>query len=599
VALVAFVAFAGTLDNGFVNWDDFHNYVGNRAYQGLGWANLCWAWTTFWMGVYQPLSWMLAELEYLATGLNPRGYHLTNLLLHTACSVVLYALVLALLDRCNIRARSDPSFRRDQVVSAGLATAVFAVHPLRVEPVAWASGQAYLPCALFAMVSILCYLQANSGTESNGTCRRELWLTVSISLFLASLLSKAASLSLPIVLVILDVYPLRRFTILSWPGTKPGDWRPWVEKIPYVALSLIFAVIATSATRFDHTLFDVNETGGIMGRLALGSYSAWFYLVKTLWPTNLHAFPLRPQPLDWTQPLFVLGLLGVILVSLYLYKKRTQWPGLLAAWTAYLVILTPVSGLVTYGRQLTGDRYSYLAMMPWVVLAAGSSLLWIRAPDLSTSRRQLRQASMLVLGLAWVTSLMGLTWRQCQTWENSRTLWTHAINHGGKEDADLHNNLGVGWAEVGDFDSAVCELKQAVRLNPDRQEWFVNLANAQSQKGDLDGALKTLRVASLRWPDQVRIRGLFGKLLFQQGRYEDAASEYQAVVRLQPEAWSAHLYLAYVLAQGGWYTAAANQYAEALRLSPDDAEAQRGWSKLRRLLKPPDHAKSSKPSEGG
>ena len=370
VALVAFVAFAGVLDNGFVAWDDLDNYVDNHAYQGLGWGNVSWAWTTFWMGVYQPLSWMLAELGYIVSGLNPRGYHLTSLLLHTACSVVLYALSLALLDRCNTKARSDPSFRRDQVVSAGLATAVFAVHPLRVEPVAWASGQAYLPCALFAMLSVLCYLQANQGTESYGTRRRALWLAASISLYTASLLSKAASLSLPIVLVILDVYPLRRLDAWSWPGKKPGSWRPWVEKIPYVALSLIFAVIATSAKRFDHTLVDVDETG-LMGRLALGSYSAWFYLVKTLWPTNLHAFPMRPQPLDWTQPPFVLSVLGIILVSFCLYKKRRKWPGLLTAWIAYLVILTPMSGLVTYGRQLTGDRYSYLVMIPWVVFAAG------------------------------------------------------------------------------------------------------------------------------------------------------------------------------------------------------------------------------------
>ncbi len=172
VALLAFVAFVGILDNDFVTWDDTDNFLGNAAYQGLGFRQIYWAWTTFWMGVYQPLGWMLAECEYMISGLNPRGYHLASLFLHMACAVALYVLVFTLLRYCQEVQRGHVYSQGDQFVLAGLATGLFIVRPLRVEPVAWVSGQAYLPCAFFTILSILCYLKAhkpgkNPGPEAN------------------------------------------------------------------------------------------------------------------------------------------------------------------------------------------------------------------------------------------------------------------------------------------------------------------------------------------------------------------------------------------------------------------------------------------------
>ncbi len=241
LALFVIYAFSPALNNGFVDWDDIPNFLGNPYFHGLGAAQVKWAWTTFWLGVYQPLAWLLFEAQYVFCQLDPRGYHLTSLLLQVANAVVLYVLTVALLVRC----RTDSCLESPWTccLSAGLATALFAVHPLRVEAVAWASCQPYLPCILFSMLAVLAYLRAFPMDSSP----RWGWLVGSFLLFVAALLFKALAVSLPAVLLILDVYPLRRFR----DGT--GRWfgasarRALLEKVPFVMVSLLFMGLTIAA----------------------------------------------------------------------------------------------------------------------------------------------------------------------------------------------------------------------------------------------------------------------------------------------------------------------------------------------------------------
>ena len=199
------------------------------------------------------------------------------------------------------------------------------------------------------------------------------------------------------------------------------------------------------------------------------------------------------------------------------------------------------------------------------MVCPGLSAYWPAKPPAATC---------LALGLVWGTTLIVLPGANA-SWENSGTLWTHAVRHGAAEVADLHNNLGVWSAKDGDLDAAVTELKQAVWLRPDYRESYVNLAHALSQKGELDKAITTLTIATWRWPDHVHIRGLLGKALFQVGRYAESADQYATIARLCPDKSFAHLFLGHVLARRGRYAEAADQYTEALRLSPEDQEARR------------------------
>jgi len=216
IAVVTFAAFLPTLQNQFVAWDDGKNLLNNYHYRGLGWTQLRWMWTTH-RGHYIPLTWMTFGLDYLLWGMNPVGYHLTNLLLHVANAVVFFFVVRRLLTR----ALSSPSERGYALaVSAGVAALVFAIHPLRVESVAWATERRDVLSGLLYLLTILVYLRASERGE-----RGRGWYWGAVAVFVLALLSKSMVVNLPVVLLILDVYPLRRL------GGALGWWREPARRV--------------------------------------------------------------------------------------------------------------------------------------------------------------------------------------------------------------------------------------------------------------------------------------------------------------------------------------------------------------------------------
>src|SRR5437867_6155241 len=235
IALVTFAAFLPVLQNQFVDWDDQRNFLDNHHYRGLGWTHLRWMWWTTHMGHYIPLTWMTLGLDYLLWGLNPLGYHLTSLLLHAANAVVFFFVVRRLLTR----ALSSPSERGYALaVSAGVAALGFAIHPLRVESVVWVTERRDVLSGLFYLLTILIYLRA-----CEGGARGRGWYWLSVAVFVGALLSKSMVVNLPVVLVILDVYPLRRLGgSIGW-RSEPAR-RVYVEKVPFVRLAAAASAIA-------------------------------------------------------------------------------------------------------------------------------------------------------------------------------------------------------------------------------------------------------------------------------------------------------------------------------------------------------------------
>jgi len=455
LALIVIAAFIPALDNGFVEWDDTDNFLDNPFYRGLGMAQVKWAWSTFWVGVYQPLAWSLFGAQYVFWKLDPRGYHLTSLFFHAANAVVLYVLTVTLL----IRRRPGFFLKSPWVCAtgAGLATALFAVHPLRVEAVAWASCQPYLPCALFSMLAVLAYLRAFPMDSSP----RWGWLVGSFVLFVTALLFKAAAVSLPALLLILDVYPLRRF------GDGPGRWfgsparKVWLEKVPFVLVSLVFMGLAIAARPQSQVSIEHYDP---KANIAQACYGIWFYILKTALPLDL--IPLYPFPsaMNWLAPSFLLPILETLAMSVGLFLLRRRWPGLLAVWLSYLVILAPNSGLIrTSNNQIAADRYSYMATLGWVMLAAACLCrLWQTA-----TRTRPGAILMITLSLGALLGLVPMTWDQCGIWRNSETFWTHTLNHGaGSNSWQAHANLGLALSRQRKFEGAAYHNAEAVRLNP-------------------------------------------------------------------------------------------------------------------------------------
>ena len=268
-ALVTFAAFLPTLNNQFVDWDDHHNLLDNPHYRGLGWTQIRWMWTTFHMGHWLPLTWMSFGLDYLVWGLEPLGYHLTSLVLHATSAAVFYLVARRILGL----ALPDPNDRGQAGLdlSAGFAALLFALHPLRAESVAWATERRDVLLGLFYLLTILAYLRAcERGERGRG------WYWGAVGLFACALLSKSMAVSLPAVLLILDVYPLRRL------GGRMGWWseparRVYLEKIPFVLLgggASAIAIIALFQIHNTESLADLT----VLGRLAISAYGLCFYL---------------------------------------------------------------------------------------------------------------------------------------------------------------------------------------------------------------------------------------------------------------------------------------------------------------------------------
>lgn len=568
VVSVSAIPFLPVLSNGFVAWDDHQNFLRNEGFRGLGREQLRWAWTTYLMGVYQPLGWMILEAEYGAWGLEPWGYHLVSLLIHAANAGVLYALTAALILRAYPRVaagRPGPVLR-----TAAMAAILFAVHPLRAEVVAWVSAQSYLPSIFLFMLALLAYL----GAHPEGGPTRTRWNIAALLLFVAALLCKAVAVSLPVVLLILDVSPLRRLGGgRNWFGAAAR--RVWVEKLPFAAVGLIGIAFAVRARRYDGVIVSLQEVG-LTSRLAQAGYGACFTIVKTVLPRGLSAYYPRPDPISWNELPFLASLTAVGAISAALILARRRWPGLLAAWAGYLVMLAPSAGFVQIRYQLVGDRYSYLASLAVVpVLASGLGRL-------GRSRRMaLLRAGVVSVAIA---SLSVLTWRQCATWHDSESLWRHVVRHVGSDSVLARNNLGFALAERGWVEEALAQFAEAQRIDPHNPDVHRNLGKALGLQGRLSESVAQYAEAVRLRPGDPSLRNELGLALLQRGKAREAADCLAEAVRLEPGHVEARNSLGIALARLGKPEEAIGQLTEAVRLEPRHAKAHNNlglaWAQL-------------------
>src|SRR5881296_1992354 len=553
IAVVTFAAFLPALHNQFVNWDDDKNFLENPHYRGLGWTHLRWMWRTTQLGHYIPLTWMTFGLDYLLWGMNPLGYHLTNLLLHAANAVVFFFITRRLLTR----ALPGPSERGHTLaVSAAFAALVFAIHPLRVESVAWATERRDVLSGLFFLLTILVYLRSCQRPE-----RGRWWYWLSVASFGAALLSKSMAVSLPVVLLILDVYPLRRLGgSIGW-WSKPAR-RIYVEKIPFVLLAAAASAIAVMAQFSIHAALPLAQLS-VPGRLAVSAYGLSFYLGKMIVPVNLSPLYELPRTVSpWAMP-FILSFGLAVAITAIVLSLRRRMLGLPAAWLAYLVVLLPVLGIFQSGPQIAADRYTYLAGLGWSILA-GAGLLssWSRLP-------------FLLIGLVVFipVGLGTLTWNQVHVWHDSKTLWAHALAID-PHSSVAQNDFGEALAQQGKLAEAIEHYRQALNIKPDHAVAQNNLGDALTKQGNLAEAIEHYRQAVNIKPDYADAHYNLGGALAQQGKLADAIHHYQRALQITPDDADAHIHWGLALAQQGRLAEAIEHYRQALRINPGHADAQ-------------------------
>jgi len=561
VALVTFLVFLPVLQNGFVNWDDGAFLLNNRNARGLGWQQLRWMFTTCYLGSCMPLNYMTYGLDYIVWGMNPFGYHLSSLLIHSANAVVFYFLSLRLLRLAVAPSLPQLPYR----LAAGVAALLFSLHPLRVEAVAWVLGREIAIAGFFFFLTLICYLKA-AEKESIGQSRWG-WMSAAWIFYALSLLGKEAALTLPLALFVLDFYPLKRFpgAWREWSGTKAR--RVWWEKVPFLLIALAAAIKAVLAKGQSGTIYTW-ENYGLLPRLAQVLYSFAFYLWKTLTPIELSPlYALRPFAGPWSLSFLATGVVVLSLtVGLFIFRRR--WTAGLAAWVFYAILLLPVSGIVAFGPYVAADRFSYIPCALWAVVP-GTGLLWVW--KLKMSARTLAIAEFFTAGV--VVALGALTWQQSHIWKDSERLWRHALSiDDGSSFA--HNNLGLALADRGALREAVNEFRRAVQIDPVFVEAHTNLGNFLAQTGSREEAVAHLRQALQIDPMFANAHNTLGNILVDSGGLEEALQEFRKAIEINPDAAIFHYNLARTLAKKGDVQGAISHYHRALEIDPDDCDVR-------------------------
>jgi len=562
VALITFVVFSPALRNGFVNWDDWETLVNNENFRGFSWSHLSWMFTTFHLGHYQPLSWLTFSLDYWLWGMDPFGYHLTNILLHSANAVLFYFLA----ERLLVMA-SPPVKELLLKLAAALAALLFALHPLRVESVAWATERRDVLSGFFLLLTVLSYLKA-VGAENTGGGGR--WLVVSCVLYVISLLAKASGMTLPAVLLVLDVYPLRRLggSASQWFGS--GVRRIWLEKLPFLVAAAAAAGLALTAQQQAGALVSA-ETHHWVGRIIQALYGITFYMVKTFLPVNLAPLYEIPGDLhlfDWR---VISAATVFVLFSLGFFFTRRRWPAGLTGWLIYLLLLAPVLGAAQAGLQLVADRYSYLSCMVWAVLAAA---LVLHGQRRSTDGPPSPASTALFIAtpLFVIFGLGSLTWKQTKIWHDSETLWNHALSASPSSMAHFH--VGRFAAENGDLVEAERHLRRAVAINPTNDVMQSNLALVLARQGNLAEATGYFyRALEINPSDPATINNL-AITLAQQGKLDEAVQQFRRALEIRPDDVSGHTNLANVMLARGDFDGATEHLRRAIEIDPTDAENQ-------------------------
>jgi tetratricopeptide (TPR) repeat protein len=576
----------------FANYDDDRYVVNNpHVRQGLTADTVVWSLTSTEQANWHPLTWMSHALDCSLYGLNPVGHHFSSVLLHAVNVILLFLLLMW------ATGRLGPSV---------FVAALFALHPINVESVAWVAERKNVLCTMFFFLALWAY---------GWYARKPGWkryLAVA-ALFAAGLASKPMVITFPLVLLLLDYWPLGRVRAAGAVADKTQakfSWRQLAfEKIPLLALSAASAVITMHAQRAGGAVRTTAEVS-LGARIATAIYAYAMYLWKMVWPARLA--PLYPHPGDSLAAWQVLvGALVLLTITVFAWRFRAR-RYLIVGWLWFLGTLVPVIGLVQVGEAAMADRYAYLPLIGIFVMIAFGVADW--AKEKRVGSWTVVPAAVVLVALALVTH------RQIGYWQSNEELWSHTLavtennfvaenNLGGalilenrEEDAHPHfeaaarinprdpmsrSNLGIYFQNHNELHEAVAQYEAAIDLTSDPRllaETYANLGVAQRVLGE-DKSAHTSFDQSLRFnPNQFHAWFGLGLLAQKQGKLEEAISDLSRSVELQPSA-RGYFELGRTLAQAGHVPEALDAYQQALKISPDFAEARQAEDMLRQQKK--------------
>lgn len=512
----------------FLVFDD-NVYITDNIHIKSGFTpdGLRWAFTTTYFDGWHPLIWLSYFLDYKLFGLNAGGYHVTNLILHILSSLLLFGLFIRM---------------TGEIWKSAFVAAFFALHPLHVESVAWISERKDVLSLFFGLLTLYLYVYY---TEKPSIKR----YIPMLLLFACALVCKPMVVTLPVIMILLDYWPLRRFEANKG---KVVSWQ-LKEKIPFFILSAVFSIVT-----FLFLYSTITKVYPFSSRIANAIVSFISYLGKTFWPQHLAVFYPFPAHIPVWQVLVSAVLIIIISAVVIITRKRLSH--LFVGWLWYAITILPVIGIIQIAGYAMADRYYYL---PSIGIAV--SLAW--GIPLLIQSEAMRKKFLLPLGIASLAVMAFLTWRQCGYWKNSISLFDHSLQV--TEDNYLaRNNRGIAYAKAGQYHMAIEDYNMAIRLNP-HFDAYNNRGSAYAKTGEYQLAIEDYNKAIELNRDFIDAYSNRGTVYFKLNQYQLSVDDFSQAIRLEPDNATSYKNRGNAYFELGQYEKAIEDYNIAIRLKPD------------------------------
>ena len=535
--------------NGFLNYDDDGYITGNpHVKAGLTWATVKWSFTTFDQGNWHPLTWISHALDFELFGLNPRGHHYTNVLLHAANAVLLFLLL-----------QSATGFRWRSLMVAAL----FALHPMNVETVAWAAERKNVLSTMFFLLALYAYVwyARRPGLRRYGA----------VAFFFAlALLSKPQVIALPFLLLLWDYWPLGRIGAPVVPGPTaqgknvPGLSSGWLvlEKTPLLLLSVVSAVVTIKAQKAGLAVQTFSRYSLLL-RLETAVVSYVRYLEKALWPSKLVA--LYPHPIQ-LYPAWQVGAAVVLLLlitALVLRERDRRY--LAVGWLWFLGSLVPMIGLVQVGFQAIADRYAYIPFIGLFLMITWLAADWTQA-------RKISAKWLAISAVCCLLALGTLTYRQVGYWHDTSSFWLRTLALT-QDNFVAQNNLGEFLLNQGRTEEAAAHFRSALAIRPDSLIANLNLGAYEDRRGNLPAAIERYQMVARHAADSGMRASAYSSLGFAyrgMGEATRAKQCFEMALQLEPDWARAMTGLGLIAQKNGDTTEAIRQYSRAAAVQPTD-----------------------------
>jgi tetratricopeptide (TPR) repeat protein len=533
IAVISIFVYLPAIQNDFVNWDDPSFVYENPDIRAIDFKSLKWMLTTYHTADWFPLTWLSHAIDYAIWGLDPAGHHLTSIIFHGLNTFLAVILIIRLINYAgNI---NQPSIISENInrspetaIVAGAVTGLlFGLHPLHVESVAWVSERKDVLYSFFYILSILSYLKYASPELRK---QKTLYYSLSLLFFIFSSMSKAMAVTLPVVLIILDVYPLER---LDFRSVFKRNHTVLAEKIPFLALSIALSIITVLANKAEGAIahFQIKFLGD---RILLAFRSLCFYLYKMVWPADL--VPLYPYPsgIQFFSFQYMGSLVILTCITAICAISWRKHKVFLTVWLYYIVTLLPVLGIIQSGSQAAADRYTYMSSLGPFLLAGLAAALLLEKPIIRSGNPVKKKAVILIMIVIPVI-LSSLTLSQLKLWKNSLTLWNKEIKVYPDGAYQAYYNRGKALDEKGNFQMAISDYNKTIELNPVFDDAYVNLGRAHDALGNHQYAIIIYNKAIELNPEAEDAYYNRGVSYSKSGNYKQAIADCTTAVTLNPQ----------------------------------------------------------------